>query len=491
MMQVLITELIAVTFTTAIVAILGWYAQNKKQGGYVIPTLALGVSSLFIVTLSLVGYRLAESTGGWIGLVVGMGICLSVVPRLVVGFIKAASPRPFVILMAGLYAINIWGYLVAGLVGVFAVVASVFFIFFTILKRLSKHVLPLSEEHMKRDLDQVLRCLVSYSLGTHYPYFVVQDGKVEKRVDGNSFRQFFAGPGIVMVAPDQAAYVTNGVTISQIVKPGISFIGLYDQEVRPVDLRSQLRAFNVDALTKDGIDIRVLVFLPFRMRCGKRQPTLPGAFPVSQQAILQLARSELVERRRGKKPGERHQIDGDLVPVVVTPIVQDIIGRYTVDDLCAPLSGDRDPRVEIVDAIKKRARIALRAYGIEVQGGGISNLLPQHEEVPRRRLENWKTQWENRVLGLMSEVRAESVRQVEMARLEAELQVVARFTQIKLASHLSEDVTQAAIALSFVDCLGQMLHESEQHWPLPESLRDSLGRLRGQLEQGGDRQPPR
>lgn len=481
--QVLITELIVATFMMALVSFLGWHAQNKGTGGAVLPALAAGISSLLTIAGSMVGYAIAENTGSWIGLFVGMCVSILIVPRPLTRFFRAQSVRPVTILMGILYALVVWGYLVAGLVGVFAFVISALLIFLTILRRLSRYVLPLSEEMEKSDLGKVFRCIVTYSLGTNHPCFVVQNGKVEKRIDGNPFRQFFAGPGIVFVAPDHAGYVTDGVRVTQIVGPGISFTRLYDQQVRPVDLRSQLRAFHVEALTKDGINIRVLVFLPFRLHCRKQQPTLGGAFPVSEQAVFQLARSELIERLRGKKGSERHQLDGDLVPVVVTPIVQDVIGRYEVDDLCAPTDGDRDPRVEIAEAVKRRARIALRAYGVEVIGGGISNLNPMNEDVPKRRLENWKTKWENRVLGLMSEVRAESARQVEMARLEAELQVVRRFSQIKLASNLSEDVTQAAIALSFVDCLGQMLHESELQWPLPDSLRNSLAKLRGQLEQ--------
>ena len=327
-------------------------------------------------------------------------------------------------------------------------------------------------------------------------YLWVADGRAELRVEGNPFNQFFAGPGLVYTDCDHVSYVTNGIEVRGVFGPGLSFTGLFDLEPKIIDLRPQLREFPVEALTKDGIPIRVLAFAAFqihpghrRLASGKeaelRQPELGQPFPFRHRAVYDAVASEPIERgRHREQSGERHEWDDTLVPDIARRIVQDIISRYDVDELCAAYDPDRDPHTEIIREMERRLRRALQPYGIHLIVGWIGNLTPLESTVMERRLDNWRTEWERRILMLMSQSKAERTRQIERARAAAEAEIVLRLGQVVEASTSGDDISGTALALRFIDCLGEMISESSSQWPLPDSVERTLTRLRGEIVEG-------
>jgi regulator of protease activity HflC (stomatin/prohibitin superfamily) len=170
--------------------------------------------------------------------------------------------------------------------------------------------------------------------------------------------------------------------------------------------------------------------------------------------------------------------------VIGTRIVQDIISRYTVDELCAPLDPDRDPRVKIASGLKNKLEEVLAPQGIEVVGGGISNLVPQDKDnvVLKRRLDSWRTEWQCKIIAMMSAGEAERKRQIEMARAEAETEIALKLGRIIEESIRHGGASRAALALRFVDCLGEIVSEANGQWPLPDGIEETLKRLRGGIE---------
>jgi hypothetical protein len=69
--------------------------------------------------------------------------------------------------------------------------------------------------------------------------------------------------------------------------------------------------------------------------------------------------------------------------------------------------------------MKRRVEEALRPRGLEIVGGGISNLLPQEENIMQRRLENWKTRWQGRIQAWIAEGQANRARVLEGAKAKA------------------------------------------------------------------------
>jgi hypothetical protein len=257
-------------------------------------------------------------------------------------------------------------------------------------------------------------------------------------------------------------------------------------EPRIVDLRPQLRAFPVEALTKDGIPIKVVTFVPYRIETGNQTVELGRGFPFRQSAVYQALASEVVERKPDKadrESGKKYEWNGGpedgLVPLLATPIVQDVISRYNIDELCAPFDPEKDPRVEIAGEIRERIKETIRERGLEMIGGGISNLIPQDEKIIKRRIENWQTRWAGQILIQLSHSQAYRMNQLGLARAKSEIEVVRRFGQI-IKSSVKDDLNRTLI-LGLIDSIREVVGEKEDQRRLPsKEIEETLKRLRGE-----------
>lgn len=456
-------------------ATLAGYLGHKVMGAVM---LGMGAACAAIISIAgtLSGYFLGEDTGAWIGLLTGVVLAGIVVAPLLGRLIKGRSGLFLGGIWLGFSALSVFGYLAGGAVGFLTITLPAIALFWVGLYRVAAYLLPLQERTQR---PQAFRSLLTFNMGTNYPYyFVDEEGKLDLRVDGDRFRRFFAGPGWVYTGCDHAAYVTDGVANNRVFEPGLSFTGVFDMPPKIMDLRPQLRACAVEALTKDGIPVKVMTFISFRVETGGQQVRLGQSFPLRRRAVFQVVAKELVE-----KSGAKYEWDGQLVPVIATRIVQDIISRYTVDELCASLEPGRNPRVEIASEMSKRVQEALQPWGIEFVGGGIGNLEPQDKAVVERRLDSWRTEWMRKILLSMGEGKAERARQIELAQAEAETEIVLRLSQIVEESMRSGDVSQTALALRFIDSLGEFISEAGVYGEVPEGVGNTLRRLRGEIEQ--------
>lgn len=289
------------------------------------------------------------------------------------------------------------GYWRAGLLGWFTITLPGVLLFCYSLWRLSEQLLPIhrqswqllrdlwrrmieprpldnDEQRQKRQRYQSFRALVTCYLGTNYPYYTVEDGQPVKRIDGNPYGRFFAGPGIVITEPHQAAVITTGIEVKEIAAPGLTFTGLFDGVDQIVDLRPQLKAFDVEAVTRDGIPIRVLCFVHFKIRTRDLPPGRFWTDDESREAIFQLVHAQPVGQV------ERRYWD-DLAPMVAARVLRDIIGRYQSSELCGHDRPDRTADEEILR--KKILRefsaqltdaMATRYKGVQILGADIANV---------------------------------------------------------------------------------------------------------------------
>lgn len=490
------------------------YLGGKWMGALVLSIEAI-LASVICMAGAWGGYTLEGTRGAWIGLSGGM-LLAAILVALIFSWITGVS-------RSGRFAAGVWlgfcavclaGYLSGGWLGLLTITLPAIILFWWGLFRLSAYILPLRDRSQQ---GEAFSCLLTFSMGTNYPYYFVNgDNKLEKRIEGNQFLQFFAGPGVLYLDCEHAAYVSNGVSENREFEPGLNFTRLYDLEPRIIDLKPQLRAFPVDALTKDGIPVRVTTFIPFKVSSGLRKAGQGRSFPFRSGAIFDTLRSEVTERKgnkQDKENGQKYPWDGGpndgLIPLLGTRVMQDIISRYTVDELCAqrgpeadlqarlpvraspvPLASFRsppgpkgDPRLKIAEEMRNQVRAALLPMGLELVGGGISNLEPQDEAIIERRLDSWRTRWEREILRLMSQGQARAAESIQAARAEAEATIVARLNRVIQESEKTGGISGAALALRFIDTLGEIVSESNQ-WPLPAGIEETWKRLRGELEHG-------
>ena len=474
----------AITIEVAVAAVLiaasagVGYRSQKGMGAAMLGAGAF-LASLLCIAGTWLGLEIGDELGGWVGLAAGILLAGFLAWKAGNKIVRGKSGRFAAGLWFGFCALCIWGVLAAGWLGLLALTLPTILIFWIGLYRISAYILPLEDKSKQRPV--AFRSLLTFTMGTNYPYYVARNGEIEERVPGNAYNQFFAGPGIVRVDCDQAVYISDGIKVKGLGKPGLVFTRMFDLPPRVLDLRPHLRSFEVNALTRDGIPVRVVTFIPFRIQRHGQEPKPGGSFPFDAQAAFDVIAKEPVHGTAGQDEKERLDWRNDLIVTVATRIMQDILSKYGVDELCATDEPHRNPRLEIRQAMVDRVKEEMAGYGIEVVGGGISNLLPQTPSVMQRRLENWMTAWEQGVLMELSHGEIERVRQIEMARARAEADVILRLAQTLDEGLASGTASHTALALRFVDCLGEMATATENQWAPPPALAESLERLRGRL----------
>ncbi len=370
---------------------------------------------------------------------------------------------------------------------------------------------PQNREARKQCIEQrrkALQCLLTYTLGTNRPYYVVIDEKIAERaegtttwlteeekliqrVDGAIFGEFLAGPGIVLTGCDQAVAISTGQKFKGAKGPGIVFTGYTDLPAHVVDLRVQLCAFPVEAWTKDGIAIRVTTFIPFQIGTGKEEPALGQGFPYRSSDVFKAVHAQLMEHVDPSQVPEslEEQKWYDLPRLAGERIVREIISRYEFDELYTPfeLHTDlgQDPRSRIGKEMREELNQTLPGWGIQCIGCGIGNIVPVDERVIEQRIEAWRTDWARKIMLQQAAGQARRLRLVEQARAQAQIDIVLavgrRLERLRAAGG---PVPLDAIVLYFVEVLEELAGRSALRKLLPGDMDTIIQRARGAIGRG-------
>lgn len=328
------------------------------------------------------------------------------------------------------------------------------------------------------------RILLDYSRGSHYPFWVVTDepreeDKIEERGKGNALAMLAFGRGIIISDCDHAVAVSSGMRFSGVQGPGLLFTGFAERPMRTLDLRPQLRAFNVEALTLDGIQVKVLAFTPFQIDRGEQQPKLGQPFPYRRNAAFRAVHAQMMELPENRDHPQ-HTWD-DLPKLIGTRILQDILSRYRFDEFYEYKQGEMMPRVRIANEFREQLKAQLEPLGIQLLGGGISNLLPVKDKVLEERIRNWRAEWTRRILLKQAEGQRERIWRIEQARAQAQAELI-----LALGERLAEldkrgaPVSPDTIVGQFIRVLEDMAQQPMLRRYLPRDTSEDLRRLSGE-----------
>jgi hypothetical protein len=356
------------------------------------------------------------------------------------------------------------------------------------LRLTSGYILPLpGGEHWR----EMLGFLRDRAQGYNFPAYVVVDelyeeDRVEERVPGSRFSDFASAPGFVISDANYAVAISSSIKFKGVKGPGVIFTRYADQVVQTVDLRPQLRAFPVEAVTKDGIQIKTVVFAPCRIDTRGKPPQLGEKLPYSPAAAFKAIRAQEMrhegpEQTPDSKRGYKWE---DLSRLIATRILQDIVSRYEFDALYGPYQpGGDPPRRDIAKELLDRLRDELQEIGIELAGGGISDLQPTDPDVYVRRAKNWKEEWMHRIALQKTEGQAEWIKMVERARLEAQADLI-----LDLGRRLESSMTRAELRpRAALDQFVKLLDELMKQQPtlgevMPEQTVEALLEIRRVIE---------
>jgi hypothetical protein len=463
-----------------------------------------GIFLFIVATLAAVGIcYLGAWLHGWIGLfiavlVVGMGGALAG------GKIGGSRGAKVVALLWLLFSSSaLVGYWIGDAPGVVVVSLATMILFWATLRLFSGYLLPHEASPPDRsERTAAFRSLLTYSLGTNFPYLVMKGRELEERVAGKPYQSFFAGPGVVLTGCDHIVVLTNGANMRVARAPGLVFTQRFEVVHCTVDLRPQLRSFFVEAYTQDGIAVRVEILVPFRVGWGGRKPACEEPFPASREDIFSAVRNEPVEQGQNQKRNW-----DDLIEIHAARIMRDIICGYDFDELCLatgamvekrPVDDDivkryrddeqafvgddqDDPRVKIRNEFIDRLTFEMSELGIEVLDGWISSLLPLDRAVTRQRIDNWRTKWQNRMVLVEADREARRTRLREQARNEVERDLLAAASDMLSESLVrGQDMSDELLAASVVASLERMAENPNVRQLLSGETIPRLAYLRAQ-----------
>ena len=166
--------------------------------------------------------------------------------------------------------------------------------------------------------------------------------------------------------------------------------------------------------------------------------------------------------------------------LIATRILQDIISQHRFDDLYGPYQAKGDPpRKGVAQELVRRLRDELGEMGIELVGGGGSDLQPVAPEVYEKRVENWKEGWEYRIALQKTESQAEFVEMVERVRLEAQAELILDMGRRLEASLADTELHPPAAIRQFMMLLDELMRQQPTLQDvIPEKTAEALMEIR-------------
>ncbi len=434
-------------------------------------------------------------------LLFGLAVVMLAAITLFLAFVAPALTMAFLMLgiwllgLFGAYYIAWWGrsqnrmvlmgswtgcYLLVGLVafiigrlGLWFIVLPAILGFIVALYALSGLVLPTANGQERW---QALRTLLTFAMGTNFSYYFIEDWQKrenyidplpEPRVTGNAFRKYFAGPGVVLTDANHLAVLWDGFKY-RVAPPGLTFTEPYEQLYAAVDLRPQLRVTTIDAETSDGVVTNTLIFAPHRIAAGGRQAALGASYPYDEDAVLRaVCDNAYIEHHFDRKDNladeklESKQWH-ELAVMFAAPILKSLMLRRTCNELHEPGT----TRVEIATEFVRRLREQLADVGIELIGGGLSNITVP-AAVVEQRIESWAAKWKRQIEIELGEEEAEITKMLDPIWAKAQLDIYA-----ELAAILRDAGDQApeVIAFQLVDALAASPMEEKNVQDVPKFM---------------------
>jgi len=420
--------------------------------------------------------------------------------------------------------ISIFGHLTVGLLGwrlcewfgILFVSLPILGIYYHTMYRLADAIIPASQPEDKSERWQRFQVLFWYTWGFQYPMQVVSEEdasgrKVETRIEGNSFNSF-SQPGIIWLKSHQAAALTMAINFSRVEGPRVIFTKPYERLLEIVDLRTQLRRSTIDAVTKDGVRFKAIVFASFSLdrdewtvetyaqlfhknhvllHGRKLDANINGIFPFSRPRV----HSALMMRGKTSAAPEKQTFVywDDRVINQVEVAASHILSDRKFDELWHPIKDGPGISAldEIADKLKERVAPNLLAQGVRLFAARVVALdFSEYKEtegiydkVIKQQIESWQVDWESQKSHILANANAESNRLQQEARA---------YVQSVLLTAIAEGLQQTrirypnlprhVIAMRFVGALEQLVrHQSETQENSNEDDLANLAKFKGRI----------
>jgi hypothetical protein len=308
--------------------------------------------------------------------------------------------------------------------------------------------------------------------------------------------------GVILTDSTSVIALRTGTGVSRIVGPGpedegkvesgVIFTDFEEEIDSVIDLRPQLRTELITAQTREGIPVEVRVTAIFTLHGTKSRRMRELADPESRWPFTWRRASvmQAIHSRRIVHKGEEEERTAwnDRVMAIAIPTLRQLIARYSLDYLTAPLTAERHPRFDIRQELIKRVQHELdtsdefnRGTGIQVRFMAVSVMRPPHKVI-QQRIDAWKQDWHKRETEILGQAEADAVSLREQARAQAQGELTARINDALQEAKATGTLNSDLITLRFLESMEKMAKDPTTRALLTFDSLNILQQLREMLK---------
>lgn len=383
----------------------------------------------------------------------------------------------------------------------------------TSVASLAPKMIPLSPE-----VENPTLCALSMFLSyfTSYPKktWVIEDGQVQTRINGNQFMG--AGPGWLLTEPENVVILKTGFKVTRIVGPGAVLTKGGEAPYKVIDLRNQIRTTRINAITRDGIEVQVPIGSLFRINRGNREVALGEPWPYhNYRDIFEAVYAEEVDPS-GLSPLDTHSaIPWEDMPLMIAKHkLEQAIAFYSLDQLYSGITdataahtpgdpqaelfnthrrveaalglppaedlGDPLTRTTIGKLVRRAVKQALEQQGFDIHGGGVGNkVIPANPQVTAQRVEAWKSRFIVKVMDWHASIQRKRFTALDEIQQDARQELLT-----SIINEVTESLDETAqedrsnfVAYHLLDSLMRIAQRPDVGSMLPESAMPTLEQL--------------
>lgn len=403
--------------------------------------------------------------------------------------------------VVGHLGIFLLGWLINYWVGIFLVSLPVLAAYYSALFILAMVTLPTSNPEDKSERWKRFLVLVSYTWGFQFSIRIVADHawkKAEVRINGD-FSRDLPFPGLIWTKSHHIVGLTGGTQFNRVAGPGVIFTGKLEQPFQIMDLRLQLRTNEIDAVTKDGINVFVRAFTAFRLdpdvwdedtyaQIVKTNPFLEGAdkpsytvgsFPFSHrrvQATISTASTKI-------STPESSTLWDQWVLNMVDEEIRKVVSQKTLNEFWRPLNDKKYENAMngIAQEIKDHLAPSMRSKGILLLVARIANFrFPPHGEemidIAQQQINTWGSEWKRKSTNKLADAEANAEKDQQEARAYAESQLLSSIADALQKTHeIHPQLPKHVIAMRYLNALQDYARDNtpEEEEKIKESHNNS------------------
>ncbi|MCJ7736759.1 MAG: SPFH domain-containing protein [Anaerolineae bacterium] len=329
----------------------------------------------------------------------------------------------------------------------------------------------------------MIRCM--FGAPTHSPMIRVAQGRAQADTDHILVR--VGGPGKVITYNNSAAQLEQGGRLTRIVPPGITVTLEPFERIRDtLDLRPMRWQFQVEALSKDGIEVTVEVDVIFQINTKGYSPTAKTPFPAVPSAIFRAATARVMRHPENDEPDDSLDWAQRLILDEAHECLRTTISHYALDALVGiERIYNQHPRQIIQSQLRESLLEPAAALGAQINDVRVGSI-KVGDKIAEQWLEVWGQEWQNKALKLEKDGEAQRERARERAKAQAQAELIVEITHaLDVASSQNTRISSEILAMQLLEVFNHLDVDFQRAY-LPGQGIDTIKSLHNLVYEGLD-----